>query len=168
MRGVIGTMATIFVADQASKWAVVTVMGLEQRLFIPVWDPYVNFVMAWNRGINFGLFGSGSDITRFILIALALVICAWVWVWVKREGAGLGMQISAGLLIGGALGNVIDRIRWGAVADFLNMTCCGFRNPYSFNIADIAVFVGAAGLIVFSGPGPKNGGKNSSLPRDSA
>lgn len=168
MRSAIGMMAAILVADQASKWAVVTVMGLEQRLFIPVWDPYVNFVMAWNRGINFGLFGSDSDVMRYVLIAVALAICAWVWVWVQREGAGFGMQLAAGLLIGGALGNVIDRIRWGAVADFLNMTCCGFRNPYSFNIADIAVFAGAAGLILFSGNGPKSGRENSPAGRDSA
>lgn len=168
MRSAIGTMATIIVVDQASKWAVVTVMGLEQRLFIPVLDPYLNFVMAWNRGINFGLFGSGSNITRYILIVLALAICAWVWVWVKREGAGLWLQISSGLLIGGALGNVIDRVRWGAVADFLNMTCCGFRNPYAFNVADIAVVAGAAGLILFSGNGTKQGRENSHNTRDSA
>ncbi len=151
MRAAIGMMTTIFVADQATKWAVISVMGLDQRLFIPVWDPYVNFAMAWNTGINFGLFGSGSNVMRYVLIALALAICAWVWVWIKREGAGLKLQLAAGLLIGGALGNVIDRIRWGAVADFLNMSCCGFRNPYSFNIADIAVFAGAIGLILFSG-----------------
>jgi signal peptidase II len=168
MRSAIGTIATVLVADQATKWAVVTAMGLEQRLFIPVIDPYVNFVMAWNRGINFGLFGSGSDATRYVLIAIALAICAWVWVWVQREGGRLGAQIAAGLLIGGALGNVIDRIRWGAVADFLNMSCCGFRNPFSFNIADIAVFAGALGLILFSGPSTPKDRKNSPPPRDSA
>lgn len=151
MRLAIGVMAVILVADQASKWAVITVMGLDQRLFIPVWDPYLNFVMAWNTGINFGLFGSGSNLTRVFLIALAVAICAWVWLWVQREERNLRMQLAAGLLIGGAIGNVIDRIRWGAVADFLNMTCCGIRNPYSFNIADIAVFAGAVGLILFSG-----------------
>ena len=168
MRSMIGTMGIIFVADQVSKWAVVIVMGLEQRLFIPVLDPYLNFVMAWNRGINFGLFGTSSDVMRYFLIILALAICAWVWVWVRREGAGVGMQIAAGMLIGGALGNVIDRIRWGAVADFLNMTCCGFRNPYSFNVADIAVFAGAAGLILFSGKKPKSGRENSRADGDSA
>lgn len=168
MRGTIGTIAVIFITDQATKWAVVTMMGLEQRLFIPVWDPYVNFIMAWNRGINFGLFGSNSDVMRYALIALALGICAWVWVWIKREEPGLGLQIAAGLLIGGALGNVIDRIRWGAVADFLNMSCCGFRNPYSFNVADIAVFAGAAGLILFSGKSGTDKRENPPAPRDSA
>ncbi|BBU58037.1 hypothetical protein KU6B_43020 [Mameliella alba] len=57
--------------------------------------------------------------------------------------------ISAGFLIGGALGNVIDRLVYGAVADFLNMSCCGIDNPYAFNVADIAIFIGAFGLILF-------------------
>lgn len=152
MRVAVGTIATILVADQATKWAVIDVMGLDQRLFIPVWDPYLNFAMAWNTGINFGLFGSGGAWTRWVLVALAVAICIWVWLWVQREGARFWLQISAGLLIGGALGNVVDRLRWGAVVDFINMSCCGLRNPYSFNIADIAVFAGAIGLIMFSGP----------------
>ena len=58
------------------------------------------------------------------------------------------MQIAAGLLIGGALGNVIDRLIYGAVADFLNMSCCGISNPYAFNVADIAIFARRGGLIL--------------------
>jgi len=53
-------------------------------------------------------------------------------------------------LVGGALGNVIDRLIYGAVADFINMSCCGINNPYAFNIADIAVFIGAFGMVIFS------------------
>ncbi len=158
MRVALGTAALALIADQASKWWVIERMGLDQRLFIPVADPYLNFAMAWNRGVNFGLFGSDSDVMRWALIALALVICVVVWLWVQREGAGRGLQIGAGLMIGGALGNVIDRIRWGAVADFINMSCCGFTNPWSFNIADAAIFAGAFALILFSGrntPAPK-------------
>lgn len=151
MRVATGSLMSVLIADQASKWAVISVMGLDQRLFIPVYDPWLNFAMAWNTGINFGLFSSGSMAARVILIALALAICLWVWLWVRRDGARFWMQISAGLLIGGALGNVIDRIRWGAVADFINMSCCGLQNPYSFNLADAAIFAGAAGLILFSG-----------------
>ena len=151
MRLAIGVLALTLIADQASKWAVIDLMALDQRLYIPVFDPYLNFAMAWNRGINFGLFGSDSDVMRYVLIAVALVICAIVWVWVKRDGSGRAMQWGAGMLVGGALGNVIDRIRWGAVADFINMSCCGIRNPYSFNVADIGIFAGAFLLIVFSG-----------------
>lgn len=151
MRVATGTLLVTLIADQASKWAVIDRMALDQRLYIPVFDPYLNFVMAWNTGINFGLFSSDSNLARVVLITIALAICALVWVWVRRDGAGRWMQFGAGLLIGGALGNVIDRIRFGAVADFINMSCCGIRNPYAFNIADVAVFAGAFVLIVFSG-----------------
>jgi signal peptidase II len=61
--------------------------------------------------------------------------------------------VSAGLLIGGALGNVVDRVLYGAVADFLNMSCCGIDNPFAFNVADVAIFVGAIGLVLFAGRG---------------
>ena len=151
MRVAIGVLGLTVIADQAIKWWVIDRLALDQRLFISVFDPFLNFAMAWNTGINFGLFGTDSDLMRYVLIAIALAISAFVWVWVKREGPTRSLQIGAGLLIGGALGNVIDRVRWGAVADFINMSCCGLRNPYSFNIADAAIFAGAFVLIVFSG-----------------
>ncbi len=157
MRIAIGVLGLTLIADQASKYWVVNRMALDQRLYIEVIDPYLNFAMAWNTGINFGLFGSDSDVMRYALVALAFAISALVWVWVRREGAGRMLQIGAGLLIGGALGNAIDRLRWGAVADFINMSCCGFRNPYSFNIADAAIFAGAFALILFSGRAASQG-----------
>ena len=84
--------------------------------------------------------------------------------WGQRVHRLLGMeerfgpwaQVFAGLLIGGALGNAYDRIRYGAVVDFLNMSCCGIQNPYAFNVADIFIFVGAIGLAIF--PQPKKDG----------
>ena len=136
-----------FMLDQASKYLVVHVLNLRERGEIDVLSPLLNFRMAWNRGVNFGMF----DMNRWVLISLALGICAWVFFWMYREKHSRLAHISAGLLIGGALGNVMDRILYGAVADFINMSCCGFENPYSFNIADIAVFAGAFGLIFFAG-----------------
>ena len=65
------------------------------------------------------------------------------------------MYLAGGLLLGGALGNVIDRLLYGAVADFLNMSCCGISNPYAFNVADISIFVGAVGLAFLSDEGKK-------------
>ena len=88
---------------------------------------------------------------RWVLIAIALVIAGWVIWWLHREDEGWWAYLSGGLLVGGAVGNVIDRILYGAVADFLNMSCCGFENPWSFNVADISIFVGAFGLILFTG-----------------
>jgi len=159
MKPMIGTGALILAADQASKWYVLGPLALDQRLFVPVLDPYVSFVMAWNTGINFGLFGSDAGWMPWVLVAVALAICVFVVIWLIREGAPRGMQIAAGLLVGGAIGNVIDRIRFGAVADFLNVTCCGFRNPYAFNVADISIFLGAALLILLSGPQKDAAGK---------
>jgi signal peptidase II len=132
----------ILAADQLTKWWVVDLMGLEERLVIPVLPPFLTFQMAWNTGINFGLFGSGSDTTRWVLIAISvLVSAALVW-WVMRRRSR-AMAYGAGLVLGGAVGNAIDRARHGAVADFLNTSCCGIDNPFSFNVADIAIFLGA-------------------------
>jgi len=145
------TLLAILALDQALKWFVVVGLNLREVLYIEVLPPWFSLTMAWNRGVNFGLFASDSDTTRWVLIALALFISAWVWLWVRREGAGRMLQLSTGFLVGGALGNVIDRLIWGAVADFINVTCCGIRNPYAFNVADIAIFIGAFGLILFAG-----------------
>jgi signal peptidase II len=151
MRLTAAIAALTLVADQVAKAAVVHLLRLDTRLAIDVLPPFLNFRMAWNRGVNFGLFAHDADVMRWVLIALALAISVWVWMWVRREAPGAMVRISAGLLIGGALGNVIDRVIYGAVADFLNMSCCGFHNPFSFNLADVAIFVGAFGLVVFSG-----------------
>ena len=151
MRTLALTAAITFALDQASKWAVVHGLNLIERGDIDVAPPFLTFRMAWNTGINFGLLSGSAAIMRWVLIAVAIVISLWVIVWVYREGATRIAQFSAGLLVGGAIGNVIDRIWYGAVADFLNMSCCGIENPYAFNIADIAIFAGAIGLVLFTG-----------------
>lgn len=151
MRALALTAAITFALDQASKWLVVQQLNLIERGEIDVIPPLLNLRMAWNEGVNFGLFSNSTDIMRWVLIAVAVGISGWVLWWVRKEGAGRLAMISAGLLVGGALGNVIDRVIYGAVADFLNMSCCGFENPYSFNVADIAIFAGALGLVLFMG-----------------
>ncbi len=140
-----------FLADQASKYLVVHWLNLRELSEIVAVPGLVNLRMAWNYGVNFGLFAENSELTRWVLIAVALVISGAVLWWTHHEEDSLPARIAAGLLVGGALGNVVDRILYGAVADFLNVTCCGFDNPYSFNIADIAVFAGAAGMVIFTG-----------------
>ncbi len=151
IRYLIWTALIIFALDQVSKAFVVQYLDLKSLGSMQIFPPYLNFRMAWNEGINFGLFSSRSDIARWLLISIAVVISVWVAIWVIREKAGRAGQISAGLLIGGAAGNVIDRIIYGAVADFLNMSCCRFDNPFAFNVADISIFAGAFGLIFFTG-----------------
>ena len=150
LRTVYWVALTIFISDQITKILVVRVMNLRELGAIDVFPPYLNLRMAWNYGINFGIMADPTDRMRWILIAVAFVICVAVLWWVKSDPAGRWQRVSAGLLIGGALGNVVDRLIYGAVADFINMSCCGFENPYAFNIADIAVFAGAFGMVIFS------------------
>ncbi|RNF35445.1 signal peptidase II [Paracoccus methylarcula] len=140
--------AAIIALDQALKYWVVHVLQLDRLHEIDVLSPWLNLRMAWNQGVNFGLFSSGENTMRWVLIGIALAISLWVWIWIWRAAPGLLARISAGLLIGGALGNVIDRIAYGAVADFLNMSLPSWQNPYSFNVADIAIFAGAIGLVL--------------------
>ncbi len=151
MRPMIRTALAVAGLDQLSKLIVVRWMDLKTLGVIEVWPPYVAFRMAWNRGVNFGLLSGSSDLTRWLLVAVAVAISAWVVWWIARERPGLPGQLAAGLLVGGAIGNIADRLTWGAVADFLNVTCCGIANPYAFNLADISIFTGALGLVVFTG-----------------
>jgi signal peptidase II len=144
-----GLVALAVIAlDRATKYLVVEILDLRTRLYIPVRDPWLNLTMAWNEGINFGLFDFGAA-GRWVLIGLALAICAALAVWV-RGTRGWAPAIGVGAIVGGALGNVWDRLRYGAVADFINMSCCGIRNPFAFNVADAAIFGGAL-LLVLAG-----------------
>ena len=155
MRMVFWVGLATFLADQLSKYLVVHVMNLREIGSIDVFPPFLNLRMAWNYGVNFGLFAEDNPLTRWALVIVALVISGAVLWWVHHEETGRAGHISAGLLVGGALGNVIDRVIYGAVADFLNMSCCGLNNPYAFNIADIAVFIGAAGMVLFTSGEPR-------------
>ncbi|WP_444461143.1 signal peptidase II [Rhodobacter capsulatus] len=150
--------AAVLLLDQVTKFIVVQWIGLDRIGQMAVLPPWLNLRMAWNRGINFGLFAGEDEITRWALVVMALAISAWVWHWVSRYPQGLRGQVAAGLLIGGALGNVIDRIAYGAVADFLNVSAPFWDNPFSFNVADIAIFLGAAGLVLFTGEGKSGRG----------
>jgi signal peptidase II len=125
-------------------------MGLIDRGIIEVFPPLLTFKMGWNTGINFGLGAGGPEATRWILIGVAVVICAWLLYWAKTGLTRPLALVSAGAVIGGALGNTLDRLIYGAVADFLNMSCCGINNPFAFNVADIGIFAGAFGLLIFA------------------
>ena len=143
--------ALAFALDQITKLWIVWGLNLIEVGRIDVAPPYLVFKMAWNRGINFGLLDGNSDLSRWALVLLAVAISVFVVTWIRREDATPRAEIAAGLIVGGALGNALDRAIHGAVADFLNMSCCGIYNPYSFNVADIFIFAGAFGLILFTG-----------------
>ena len=147
MRSFIWAGFAAFLIDQVSKYVVIHMMDLWRVRSIEVLPPLLNLRYGENRGINFGLFSDGSEASRWFLIGLALVICIAVTIWVVRTPMRPVAMISAGLLVGGALGNVIDRLIYGYVLDFLNNSCCGFNNPFVYNIADVFIFAGAIGVI---------------------
>lgn len=142
------TILVAFLTDQVSKYWIVNIANIDDLGARAVFPPYLNFVYVENRGINFGLFGGDAEARKWILIIVMLAICFAVLLWSRHSRKALTI-ISAGLLIGGALGNVFDRVVHGAVIDFINNSCCGFQNPFAYNIADIWIFAGAIGLMIW-------------------
>ncbi len=132
--------------DQGTKWFMVETLMRPPRV-IPV-TPFFNLVLGWNRGVSFGFFNSGSPLNDWLLPAVALVIVVVLLVWMGKS-KGLMMAASLGLIIGGALGNVIDRFRYGAVTDFLDFYLGSYHWP-AFNLADTAITIGAVVLIADS------------------
>ncbi len=139
---------TAILIDQISKYLVVHVMRVAEGN-IEVLPPLLVFKYGENRGINFGLFQGNSDAARWVLIGISVAVCIAVAIWLWRSAPTKVMLLSGGLLIGGALGNVVDRVLYGYVLDFLNMSCCGINNPFVFNLADVFIFAGAIGLVLF-------------------
>ena len=142
----LGLAALVLIVDQATKWWVVTVIMNPPRV-IPV-TSFFNLVMGWNRGISFGLMNRESAINAWILPLVALIIVAVLSVWLWRNDRAV-VAVAIGMVIGGALGNVADRLRFGAVADFLDFHAAGFHWP-AFNAADTSITVGAAMLVLES------------------
>lgn len=146
LRAGLWTAGSIFVADQITKWIVLEYIMNPPRL-IEV-TGFFNFVMVWNRGVSFGLFSNDSPLGPWILSGVAVAISAALLIWMRRAETRL-LAISLGCVIGGAIGNVIDRIRFGAVADFLDFHVAGYHWP-AFNIADASIVIGV-GLILWDG-----------------
>ncbi|MFT3725343.1 MAG: signal peptidase II [Hyphomonadaceae bacterium] len=142
----IATALAVIALDQLTKYLVVVAMNLRETGEIAVF-PGLTFRMAWNTGVNFGILSGDTGITRWLLAGFSTII-AGVLVFAARRSRRLLTVLGLGIAAGGAVGNVIDRFTWGAVADFLNVTCCGFRNPWSFNLADIAIFAGFGLLLL--------------------
>ena len=136
----------VLALDQLSKWWIVTEVMKPPR-FIPVF-PSFNLVRGWNRGVSFGIFASTSPPLQWLLIALALVVVSVLLVWLKRDDSRL-VSTALGMIIGGALGNVTDRIHYGAVADFLDFYIGDFHWP-AFNVADSGITIGVVILVLES------------------
>ena len=134
----------VFLADQATKFYVLKGLNLEFSGAIPVL-PFVDFVLVWNRGISYGLFQQHQDFGRYVLIGLSLVISLGLAIWLNRLKDRV-LALAIGFLIGGALGNVLDRILYGAVVDFV-LLHWGEWQWYVFNLADAAIVAGVVLLL---------------------
>jgi len=140
--GLLIAAGVIFV-DQVSKTYLVGLMqqypaGIEVTSFF-------NLVMVWNKGVSFGMF-AGGDMTRWILIGISVAISIVILVWLKKA-TNKPLTIGLGLVLGGAIGNIIDRIHYGAVADFFDFDLIFMRWP-SFNVADMAIVCGVILLLL--------------------
>lgn len=131
--------------DRLSKILIIHWLDLASLGVIEVRPPYLVLKMAWNKGVNFGLLDEPGNWWGLVAVALAVSLVLTIWVRNKR---GWIRPLAVGCIVGGALGNAFDRVIYGAAADYLNMSCCGIRNPYSFNAADVFIFGGAIALIV--------------------
>lgn len=140
--------AVAAVIDQAMKLWLLFVFDLGNRGIVRI-TPFLDLVLTWNTGISYGLFPQDSDLGRFVLLALKTGAVVILWVWLARAGSRL-TAVALGLIIGGAVGNGIDRIAYEAVMDFVlfHITTPTFNFTwYVFNLADAAIVAGVAGLL---------------------
>lgn len=136
--------ALTVLADQANKVWMLYVYDIGAKQVVTV-TPFFDLVLVWNRGISYGLLPQDSQAGRFGLIAFAFAASLALTVWLARITTPLA-AVAIGLIIGGAIGNAIDRIAYGAVADFYAFHAFGFE-WYVFNIADVAIVAGVVGLL---------------------
>lgn len=136
----------IFLLDQWTKMEIV--YDVMVRPHVIEVTSFFNIVIAWNRGVSFGMFGWDSEVKIYVLAAMAFIAAVGLTIWMIKEGR-LRFAIPCGAIIGGSIGNGVDRLHWGAVADFLDFHIMGYHWP-AFNVADIGISCGAILLIVDS------------------
>jgi len=141
-----GFALLIIVVDQLTKAWILSGLDLREVRHVLVWPPIFNFTWVENRGVSFGLFGDGS--ARWMLSVFSIVVAGILGWWALKADRRL-LVSAIGLIMGGAIGNVIDRIRFGFVVDFLDFSGTGFF-PWVFNVADSAITVGVILLILDS------------------
>ena len=137
----------MILADQLSKYWILYVYDLPARFSTPIAGPF-SLTMVWNRGVSFGLFRADADLVRWILTLFSIGVAIALAIWVRKAHRPL-LGVGLGLVIGGAIGNAIDRIRFGAVVDFLDFQRLGFF-PWVFNVADSAITIGVVFLLLDS------------------
>jgi signal peptidase II len=136
------------IADQVSKLWLLYGFRLESRSPVPV-APFVDLVLTWNSGISYGLFQQRELLGALALLAFKAVVVVGLWAWLARASSRL-TAVALGLIIGGAIGNAVDRLHWPGVMDFvlLNVETASFNfRWYVFNLADVAIVAGVAALL---------------------
>lgn len=134
--------AAVIIFDQITKYWVLGFLGVSA--YIPFGD-YFNIVRAWNTGVSFSMLNDYGNMGAWLLSGLAVVIVIMLFFWLRKENSRV-IQIALGMIMGGAVGNVIDRIRFGAVFDFLDVHIGDHHWP-AFNAADSFICIGAAVII---------------------
>ena len=150
-----------FAIDQAHKWWMLGPFDIVNRQPVRI-APFMDLVMAWNTGVSYGWFSSLGHNGRWVLIGISLLIVAMLLAWLIKATDRIS-AISLGLLIGGALGNALDRVVHGAVADFFFFHAFGY-SWYVFNLADVGIVAGVAGLLYAAwkdGGAPEDGHTNA-------
>jgi signal peptidase II len=151
-RQAMGLVVATLVIDQLSKQLLLGYIAKRDAI-VPVIDGFFRLVMVWNTGVSFGLLGGDGALPPWILSAVAVAVCVGLFVWLRRtERLLTGWGI--GLVMGGAIGNVIDRARWGAVFDFADFHIGQWHWP-AFNVADSAIVVGVGLMLIDSLVGEK-------------
>jgi len=137
----------VFVLDHLTKWIVTGSLRVDQlgdQLYLL---PFFQFTFIQNFGISLGMFQAQSDAQRWILVAVTAAIAIGVAIWIGREKL-LGDQIALGMVLGGAIGNIFDRVRFGYVVDFADLHFGTFRPFFIFNVGDAAISIGVAILLL--------------------
>ncbi len=138
--------AIVFVLEQITKWIVLGPLDLRNTQSVEVL-PIFRLNYTENHGISLGLFQASSDAMRWVLVLITAAIAVGVAWWIGREEKR-GDQIALGMVLGGALGNILDRVRHGYVVDFADLHFGDFRPFFIFNVADAAISIGVAILLL--------------------
>jgi signal peptidase II len=133
--------ALVFGADQTHKWWMLQVFDIKSRQPVAL-TPFLDMILVWNRGVSYGLLDTHA---QGLLIGMSLAISIVLWIWLCRSTRPMAAA-ALGLVVGGALGNALDRWVYGAVADFFRLHW-GNLSWYVFNVADIAIVAGVALLL---------------------
>ncbi len=145
LRHGLGAALLVLIADQASKWWILNGLHLEELRTVALL-PVLNFTMVWNQGVTFGMFHQDGASGPWLLGGVALAVVAALGYWLTRAESAV-VASALGAIAGGAVGNVIDRFRFGAVVDFIHAHAFGW-SWYVFNVADAAIVCGVAALLL--------------------